>query len=183
MCRFLKESILPNPLLGIKKVHINISVLQCMQPDMVEQMMPVIEQYHIPPEMLDFEITERAAITAPELMQYHMKKFMKKGISFSLDDYGTGNSNLSYMINFPFQKIKFDKEMVWSYFKNDTAKIVLEHEFEMIRKIGLRIVVEGIETKEQSEAMQKLGIKYIQGYYYGKPMPEEECLEHLKNFM
>ena len=71
---------------------------------------------------------------------------------------------------------------MWAYFKSETAKIVLENEVRTIRQLGRQIVAEGIESKEQSDAMEQLGVEYIQGYYYGKPMPESECLRYIRKF-
>ena len=92
----------------------------------------------------------------------------------------SGNANCSYLIQFPFKEIKIDKEIVWASFRNPTAKMVLENEIRIIHGLGLPLVVEGIEEKEQSDVMERLGVEYIQGYYYGKPMPAAECLRHIR---
>jgi EAL domain-containing protein (putative c-di-GMP-specific phosphodiesterase class I) len=141
-----------------------------------------MEKYHIPPSMITLELTEGIAVEMPERMLCHMDELGKQGVSFAMDDYGSGNSNCSYLIRFPFQEVKIDKEIVWAYFNSETAKIVLESEIRTLKKLGRKIVVEGIENREQSEAMERLGVDYIQGYYYGKPMPEAECLRYIRNF-
>ena len=99
-----------------------------------------------------------------------------------MDDYGSGNSNCTYLIQFPFEEIKIDKQIVWAAFDNPTARVVLENEIRTISGLGRSIVVEGIETKEQSKLMKQLGVSYIQGYYYGRPMPPMECLRHIRQF-
>ncbi len=181
-CRFLFRHILPNPSLGIRRVHVNVSVLQCMRQNLKEVILPILEKYHIPPSMISLEITETIAIRAPEQMEHYMRELEELGISFDLDDYGSGNANCLYLSRFPFQKVKIDKEMVWAYFENPTARIVLQNEINTMKELKMPVLVEGIETKEQSDEMVRLGVDYIQGYYYGKPMPEDECLRHIRRF-
>ncbi len=182
VCRFAAERILPYPELGIEELNINISVVQCMQPDMVEKTMAIIDKCKIPHQMINLEITERLAVTSYELMRTHMERFKRMGIRFSLDDYGTGNSNLTYLINFSFDRLKFDKGMVWNYFEKDSAKLILDHEFELVRKIGIPMVLEGIETQEQFDAVRELGVEYLQGYYFSAPKEESAIVEYLQYY-
>lgn len=181
-CRFLSKHILSNDSLGIRTIQVNISAAQCMQQNLKGAILPILQKYHIPPSMITLEVTESMAIQAPELMLHHMEGLRSIGIEFAADDYGTGNSNFSSLVKFPFREIKIDKDMTWAYFENDTARIILESEIKTMKRLGLPVVVEGIESKEQSEAMEALGVEYIQGYYYGKPMPEKECLIYIRKF-
>ena len=112
-----------------------------------------------------------------------MRELGKLGMSFALDDYGSGNANCSYLIRFPFQEIKIDKEIVWAYFENHSARVVLQNEINIMKELGLPLIIEGIENKEQSDEMERLGVDYIQGYYYGRPMPEEDCLRYIRSFL
>lgn len=181
-CKFLSKHVLSNMSLGIRSIQVNISVAQCMQQNLKEAIMPILQQYHIPSSMIVLELTESTAINAPALMEHHMKELGNAGISFALDDYGTGNSNCSYLVHFPFREVKIDKEMTWAYFNNETARIVIGNEIRTMQKLGIPMVVEGVEKLEQSEEMERLGVEYIQGYYYGKPLPEMECLRYIRNF-
>ena len=110
-----------------------------------------------------------------------MEELGELGVSFAIDDYGSGNSNCSRLIQLPFQELKLDKELVSASFVDETARIVLENEICTMQSLGIAIVVEGIEQEEQSRVMEALGVDYIQGYYYGKPMPEDECLRHIRS--
>lgn len=181
-CRFLAHHVLSNASLGIRTVHVNLSMVQCLRQNLSDTIVPVLEKYHIPPSMITLEITERTAIQTPEQMKNHMEELGELGVSFAMDDYGSGNSNCSYLIRFPFQEVKIDKDIVWASFENETAKLVFENETRTIQSLGIPLVVEGIETKEQSETMERLGVDYIQGYYYGRPLPEKECLRYIRNF-
>ncbi|MGN0351413.1 MAG: EAL domain-containing protein [Roseburia sp.] len=178
-CKFVKDYILPDDAIGIRTIHVNISMAQCMRENLTDMILPVIERYQIPPSYITLEITERTAIETPELMKKHMEKLGQMGISFAMDDYGSGNSNCTYLVQFPFQEVKVDKKFTWAYFEQESARIVLQNEIKTIQKLGLSLVIEGVETQEQSDEMERLGVDYIQGYYYGKPMPQAECINYL----
>ena len=181
-CRFLSRHILSNDSLGIRNIRVNISRIQCMQQNFKNTILPVLEKYHIPPSMIILEVTESTVSLASELMLYHMKELAKTGIGFAADKYVTGNSNASSLVKFPFHEIKIDKDTTWAYFENETSHIILENEIQTMKRMGFLVVVEGIETKEQSKAMEALGVNYVQGYYYGKPMPEKESLVYIRKF-
>lgn len=181
-CQFLAKHVLSNPSMGIRTIQVNVSTVQCLRKNLVETIVPIIQKYHIPPAMITLEITENTAVSTPDLMLRHMKALGDMGIKFAMDDYGSGNSNCTYLIQFPFEEIKIDKQIVWAAFDNPTARVVLENEIRTISGLGRFIVVEGVETEEQSEAMKLLGVSYIQGYYYGRPMPPMECLRHIRQF-
>lgn len=105
---------------------------------------------------------------------------MDYGITFSLDDFGTGQSNLNYIAEMPVDIVKFDRSMTASYFENDKAKYIMDAAMHMIHGMRLKIVSEGIETRQQFDTMKNLGINYIQGYYFSKPLPEAEFMEFVK---
>lgn len=180
VCKFLKEKIIPiNDKLQFESVHVNISAQQCAYQNMDEMFLAIIDKYEIPHDMISLEITERAAVTGSELMEKHMNSLISKGVKFALDDYGTGNSNCSYLISYPFDKVKFDKGMVWSYFDTTNGHIILEGEMLTLHKLNFPIVAEGVETIEQYNAMTQNGVEFIQGYYFSKPVNEEKLVEFL----
>lgn len=103
-CKFLSKHVLSNMSLGIRSIQINISVAQCMQQNLKEAILPILQKYHIPTSMIVLELTESTAINAPALMEHHMKELGDAGISFAMDDYGTGSANCSYLMRFPSRK-------------------------------------------------------------------------------
>ena len=114
-----------------------------------------------------------------------MEELKKFGCSFAMDDFGTGYSNLSRIAKADFELIKIDKSLLWPCFKDNgsegtrNAKILLENMISMLLKMGRKIVVEGIETKEQFEYLERLGITYAQGFYFSKPLSEEDFLKFI----
>ena len=136
----------------------------------------IIEKYRIPPGMLNLELTERMTLDATDLMRAHMRRLGEYGVHFSLDDYGTGSSNCAYLIDYSFGMVKFDKQMMDSYFVNESAQIILKNEFKTLKGLGIDIVAEGIETKAQVDKLEEEDMNYIQGYYFAKPSPAQDFL-------
>ena len=108
-----------------------------------------------------------------------MERLIDYGVHFSLDDFGTGQSNLNYIVDMPVDIVKFDREMSQAFFKDEKAKYVMNAAMQMIQGMELQIVSEGIEEAGQYEAMEKMNIDYIQGFYFSKPLPEKEFLEFI----
>ena len=138
-----------------------------------------MEQYQINPQWINLEITESASLSTKKTLLENMRKLIDYGVHFTLDDFGTGQSNLNYIIDMPVDIIKFDREMTTAYFENGKARYVMEAAMQMIRGLRLSIVSEGIEVEEQYETMVDLGIDYIQGYYFSVPLPESEYLQFI----
>lgn len=179
-CRFIVEELVPHPELGIGSIHINLSVVQCIQPDMAEQLIRLLEIYKVPPGMINLELTERITLGATNLMRTHMQKLAAYGVKFSLDDYGTGSSNCAYLIDYDFGMVKFDKKMMDSYFENRSAFQILDNEFRTLRNLGISIVAEGIETAEQVQKLEEVDMNYIQGYFFARPAPAEQFIHTVR---
>ena len=98
---------------------------------------------------------------------------------FSLDDYGSGYSNTDYLFRFPFHMVKIDKLILWEACKNEKAMIALKNTIQMIKELGLQVVVEGVETAENVHYLTQQHCDFLQGYYYSKPVPESALIEIL----
>ena len=177
VCHFLakcQEKGLP-----IRYIELNLSMTQCMQKDLKEKVLYYLEKYHLRPDQINLEVTETAANTAPDIVEENMQSLLEQGSFFSLDDYGTGYSNISRIMSLPFHIVKLDKSLAD---KVDEPKIrtVLKHTILMLKEIGMEIVVEGVETKETLEEFAKMGCDFIQGYYFSKPLPEQEFVKFIQ---
>ena len=179
-CSFIVEQLVPHPELGIMTIHVNLSVVQCMQQDMADRLIQIIDRYQVPPGMLNLELTERMTLNDTELMHAHMQKLGSRGVRFSLDDYGTGSSNCAYLIDYDFPMVKFDKTMIDSYFESKTANLLLSNEFRTLKNLGISIVAEGVETAEQVEKLEETDMNYLQGYFFAKPAPADEFIALVK---
>ncbi len=167
--------------LGIEYIEVNLSMAQFSDDNPVSFVNQITSAYNVDPKNINLEITETADTSQRQNVLRNMEALIDTGVSFSLDDFGTGRSNLDYFVSMPVHIIKFDYKFTHWYFENETAKDVIEGTIAIIKKAGLPIVAEGVETKEQLDAMRKLGVTYIQGFYFSKAIPEENFLEFLKN--
>lgn len=179
VCRFLNEHTLDH--YGLEYIEINLSVVQCAYEHLAESFIYIMNKYQIPPEWINLEITESASVGEKRILLNNMKELINYGVRFSLDDFGTGQSNLNYIVEMPVDIVKFDRSMIMAYFENEKAKYVMDAAMHMIHGMKLKIVSEGIETKEQYETMNELGICYIQGYYFSKPLPESDFLDFISH--
>lgn len=180
VCRFVKGARLQE--LGMEYIEVNLSGNQCMQTDLYEQLSELIEKYNIPPKFINFEVTETSTIDNNESLIRNMRQLQSFGSSFSLDDYGSGASNLKYLVDFPFEIVKLDKSIVWTHFDSTNRKTqsVLPLSISMLREMGVRIVAEGVETEAQKNKLIELGVQYLQGYYFSRPISEMEFICFLK---
>ena len=163
----------------IKSISINLSMQQFEDRTLLERMKQCLDKYHLTPERLKIEITERVLLQDMDYMKMMMEELTKSGICFYLDDFGTGYSNISCVLSLPFEYIKLDKSLLKGIPGDRKAELLVKSMVKTFRSMGLKIVAEGVEEKEQAEMLKEFGVSSIQGYYYGKPMPEEEFLEYI----
>ena len=97
-----------------------------------------------------------------------------------MDDFGSGYSSLNILLETPFDVIKLDKKFMENMMVSGKGRLILEQVVSMVDKLDLGLLAEGVETKDQIELLQSIGCDQVQGYYYAKPMPEEEFFELLK---
>lgn len=178
VCRFLSENDVRQ--YGVKYIEVNLSMVQCAYNQLASDYIGIMKEYGISPELINLEITESASTNAKKTLLENMKELMDYGVNFSLDDFGTGQSNLDYIADMPVDIVKFDRGMTNAYFENGKAKYIMDAAMNMIQGMDLKIVSEGIETEEQFNTMNDLGINYVQGYYFSKPLPESEYVEFIK---
>ncbi len=173
--------------LGLKHVEVNLSAIESVDLTFPSLMKGLLEKHKLEPSMVNLEITESIAVSSGRKLKRNMEDLINHGCSFSMDDFGTGYSNLSQITRADFSIIKIDKSLLWPIFEKKNpnrtnAKILLENMVSMILQMGLKIVVEGVETKEQFEYLEKLGVTYIQGYYFSKPINSQDYLRFLERY-
>ena len=178
VCKFIVSSNLRDT--TIEYIEVNVSVVQCMQKNFVDDLLAIMEKYGVTPDQINLEVTETAAANSLAILQENIEKLHAKGISFSLDDYGSGYSTLGYIHQLPFRIIKLDRLMVWDAFANERAGITLKYTVGMLKELKVRIVAEGVETQEQQSRLEGIGCDYLQGWYYSKAVPENDFLELIK---
>ncbi len=168
--------------IGLKFIEVNLSTVQCMHKSLPDVLKNTLEQYGLGTKTINLEITESAAINSQETFQKTIHNLRNLGFTFSLDDYGTGYSNASYIFNMDFEIIKIDKSILWESEKKASAKIILQNTVRMIKEMKMKILVEGVETEKQKQMVASLGCDYCQGYYFSKPVSQDEFIEYTKKF-
>lgn len=178
VCRFLSEND-PHSI-GLRYIEVNLSMIQCADDRLANDYIGIMKEHGITPDMINLEITESASLEAKATLLQNMRRLIDFGVSFSLDDFGTGHSNLNYIIDMPVEIVKFDREMTSAYFENSKAKYIMDAAMDMIHGMNLNIVSEGVETEDQLRVMEDLNINFIQGFLFSKPLPESEFLAFLR---
>jgi EAL domain-containing protein (putative c-di-GMP-specific phosphodiesterase class I) len=179
VCKFIAKNDMDE--LGLKYIETNLSVVQLSDYELADNYLEIIERNKIDTKYINLEITETAGIEQINSLMDNLQMLKSNGISLSLDDYGTGYSNLNYVVSMPVQIIKFDKKMTDEYFAGSKAKFVMDYSIRMFKAMDLKIVSEGVETKLQLDSLVELGVDYIQGYYFSKPLPMDEFIEFIKS--
>lgn len=182
VCQFVNEKDLES--YGVHYVEVNLSGAQFMDHKLNELLSECVKEHNVDPEFINLEITETASVEAASMLEYNMYRLKESRFKFSMDDFGTGYSNLAKIAQSNFDMIKLDKSLIWPCFDAVTekdARIILESSVDMILKLGKDIVAEGVETKAQVDYLTELGVEYLQGYYFSKPLPEDKYLAFMKS--
>jgi EAL domain-containing protein (putative c-di-GMP-specific phosphodiesterase class I) len=168
---------------GIEYIHVNLSVIQCMQEKLADQLFRIMDLYNLDYRYINLEVTESAAIASSDVLMDNMARLIERNMNFSLDDFGTGFSNTATLIKYPFHTIKLDKGMVWDAMHNKKAEIILKNTIEMVKMLNMEIVAEGAETPEQVDKLREMGVDFVQGFYYSKPISRDDFLQLLNEDM
>lgn len=160
-----------------KSIDINLSIAQCEQEDMANSIIEITKKYNIAPLKLNFEITETGFMNKRANIERNIKILTDYGFGFSLDDFGNGESNLDYLVQLPVSYIKIDMHMIWAYFENKKADKTVKAIIKISHDLGLEVIAEGVETKEQLDELCAQGVDYIQGFYFYKPMPINDYVD------
>lgn len=163
--------------LGLEYIEINLSVSQCMHHGLADSILESMSRYGVSSNQVNLEITESAASYDQSVMSENLERLSAAGLTFSLDDYGTGYSNMYRIAALPLKIVKLDKTFV----NNQNSKMwtILQNTVRMIKDLNMEIVVEGIETEEMVKKFSDLKCDFIQGYFFSKPIPQREFVEFI----
>lgn len=153
----------------INTVAVNVSPIQFIDENFYDNIEEVIFETGLPAELLEIEITENVLIKSYEKNIEIINKLRKIGVKVSLDDFGTGYSSLSYLRVLPINNLKIDKSFMDDLFENNRSKEIVDGIIQLAHKINLKVIAEGVETKEQLDFLNAIDCDVIQGYYFSKP--------------
>lgn len=158
---------------------VNISAVQLVQPGFAERVESILLETGIDPQRVNLEITETALIGKEDSALAALTRLKKSGVRFSLDDFGTGYSSLRYFRIFPFDTVKIDREFVGNVESRIDASAIVHAIVSLGRALGMRVVAEGVETKEQHQFLSVAGVHALQGFLFGRPARAPEISERL----
>ena len=156
------------------KVNVNLSVVQLLQNDIVEKVEQALQDTGLNPKNLTLEVTESLAINDMERMIGILERIKALGVKIALDDFGTGYSSLNHIREIPFDVIKVDQSFVRDLAEDAYSQSFIKMVAELAETIGVSICVDGIETEAQYQVLRDMKVKYIQGYFFDKPMRRYE---------
>ncbi len=164
---------------SLPAVAINVSAIQLQKDNFVDYLLELLDENGMTPKDIEIEITESVFVdnqVIPKVLQ----TFHEKGFILALDDFGTGYSSLSYLTRLPFNKIKLDRSFVNDIPEQPSANSMVEALVALAKTLGFEVLAEGVENSDQMQFLLKHGCDEAQGYFIGRPLPEQDLLEFLK---
>ena len=163
-------------------ISINLSRVDIQKKGMIEETVKLLENYHIHPKWVKAELTESVCLENDKLVMEKMELLKKHGLKVAIDDFGSGYSSLHMLKEMPIDILKIDKSFLeYEDEMQEKDEILIRDVVDLGKDLRMQIIVEGVETLEQSEFLEGIGCDIAQGYYYGKPMPIEEFEQLLKD--
>ncbi len=160
-------------------MSVNVSVVQFRQEGFVDEVRSVLEATGLKAEYLELEVTESIVADDLDVTRNILGQLKELGIKLAIDDFGTGYSSLAYLTKLPFDTLKIDQAFVRGTEKHNWA--IVRAVTQLARSLGLTIVAEGVETSEQADVLSGIGCQLAQGYFYSRPLPEDEFGVYLSN--
>lgn len=158
----------------VDPVSVNISRLHLYQKSFVDTYLDIIRETGVPAEAVSLELTETVLFNNEGILNEALERFRNAGIQILMDDFGSGYSSIQLLSVMPIDMLKLDKSLVDNSTDNLRIQAALRSVISLARTFGIDVIAEGVETKEQYDLLETMGIDYIQGYYCAKPMAGEE---------
>ncbi len=158
---------------------INLSTVDLCSPEATVQLLHLVKRRQFDPQRITVEITETAAMQDFEKAVQSLNWLRQAGVSIALDDFGAGNSSLGYLQKLPLDHVKMDKSFTKDVAHDNRACEVVSTITKLCSNLDLTCVAEGVETEHQFEKLRNLGCRYLQGYYFAKPMSNREASQYI----
>lgn len=162
------------------RISVNVSASQFNDPGLLRKISRIMKQENMPPNALELEVTENIVMQDPAAAANTLKKLRTLGVRIAIDDFGTGYSSLSYLKRFPLDALKIDQSFVRDLTHDTNDAAIVEASITLGKKLGLEVVAEGVETKEQFEFLRTHGCDLAQGYYVSRPLSKIELIDLLR---
>lgn len=180
VCRFITSHDIDK--VGINRIHVNLSLYQCMNEMLAEQFEKIRSKYHASAERIVFEISDNNISDNFGIIEKTINSLRDKGYRFVLDNYGNGTMNMNHLFQLPFSAIKFDKSFLWRAQNNVKASIFFSGTMRMAREMNMKTIVLGVEEAADKNLMQNYDCDYMQGFYYQRAVPAEQFYRYCVGF-
>jgi diguanylate cyclase (GGDEF)-like protein len=158
------------------RLHVNVAALQLLQANFPDLVAEALQRHGVPAKALELEMTESVLIDDTVKSGGLFDRLRRLGVGISLDDFGTGYSSLAYLKRLPVDHIKIDRSFVKDVPDDPDDCALVEATFIFCRWLGKEVIAEGVESETQLDWLQRQGCRYMQGYYFGRPMPAREFM-------
>jgi EAL domain-containing protein (putative c-di-GMP-specific phosphodiesterase class I) len=163
------------------RISVNLSGMQLKRSDQVENVARILAETGLAPYLLELELTEGVVMENAEVTINTLNKFKEMGIKLSIDDFGTGYSSLSYLKRFPIDTLKIDQSFVKDITTNPDDEAIASTIIAMAHNLRLKVIAEGVENKEQLDMLRNKNCDEVQGYYFSRPVSEDDLKELLRH--
>lgn len=178
VCQFIQKRL--KQYKNIKPISVNVSRVNLYNSRFVESLINLVEKYKIPPKYLNLELTESAFSDDAQLMQNTVDELRRAGFTIMMDDFGSGYSSLNVLKDINLDVLKIDMRFLSKGPSESRGEKILEAVIKMAKSLDMPVIAEGVEEEKQVKMLKRLGCDYIQGYYFAKPMPENQYLTLLQ---
>lgn len=156
------------------RISVNVSYIQFEKANFVPMIEAMLAEYGIDPQLLRLEITESLVIKNTSEALAKINRLKSIGLTLSIDDFGTGYSSLSYLKQLPIDELKIDRSFVRDIADDINDRVIVETIISIGRQFGLEVIAEGVENAEQYEWLKRMGCRFYQGYFFGRPVRVEK---------
>ncbi|NLN50845.1 MAG: EAL domain-containing protein [Acholeplasmataceae bacterium] len=164
------------------RISINVSPRNIYSSRFIKSVIDIFNIHNVDPKKIEFEITEGTAMNASAETIEHLQQLKDLGVEIAIDDFGKGYSSIYYLTSFPISTVKIDRNFTLEILSNPRQKILIEESVNLLRKLGFDVICEGVETFEQLEIIQEMNVDYYQGYYFSKPLNDQDINNWTKNY-
>ena len=155
-------------------VSVNFSLYEFYSPTFLDTIVSIREEYNVPSNLIEIEITEATSQANSFLSISIIKKLKERGIRVLMDDFGVGFSNLANLKKIPFDAIKIDKSFIDDIVDDVKAREIVKFLINLCKTNELEVIAEGVDNREQLEILKKIRCDTIQGFYYSQPLTKKD---------
>lgn len=177
ICSFIKGN--PQIMEQIQNIKFNLSPVEILDYSHIQALIAIIREYELPFSYFQFEITETVATEYSARLYDVLDLLLDTGISLCLDDFGSGYANLNTVLKLPFSCIKMDRSLLRRLNEDPQVAFFYHSLLSMLHEMNYQIVSEGVETKEEEEKLRTWGVDMIQGYYFSRPLSDQDIVKML----